>query len=94
MRLEQNNNFKDNEIYSKYIARNILGSLMKGLVVPKRKINRQIWGEGEEVIQNEIQEEEQPKPEKKEKKKSPKKEKPKKEKKEKPKKEKEPKVKG
>ena len=74
LRLEQNTNFSDNEIYSKYIARNILGSLMKGLVVPKRKIDRQIWAEGEDV-QEEPMEEEKPKPEKKEKKKSPKKEK-------------------
>ena len=70
LRLEPNTNFGDNEIYSKYIARNIMGSLMKGLVVPKRKIDRQIWGEGEEVVHSEPQEEEeeQPKPEKKRKK--------------------------
>ena len=43
LRLEQNTNVGDNEIFSKYIARNILGSLMKGIVVPKRKIDRQIW---------------------------------------------------
>ena len=52
LRLEPNTNFGDNEIYSKYIARNIMGSLMKGLVVPKRKIDRQIWAEGEEVALN------------------------------------------
>ena len=78
LRLEQNTNVGDNEIFSKYIARNILGSLMKGIVVPKRKIDRQIWGEGEEVAQPEPQEEEEkPKPEKKDKKKekSPKKKK-------------------
>ena len=51
LRIEQNTNYGDNEIYTKYIARNILGSLMKGLVVPKRKIDRQIWGEGEEVVE-------------------------------------------
>ena len=63
LRLEQNTNVGDNEIFSKYIARNILGSLMKGIVVPKRKIDRQIWGEGEEVAQPEPQEEEEkPKP--------------------------------
>ena len=50
LRLEQNTNVGDNEIFSKYIARNILGSLMKGIVVPKRKIDRQIWAEGEEVV--------------------------------------------
>lgn len=93
LRLEQNQNIGDNEIFSKYIARNILASLMKGIVVPKRKIDRQIWAEGEEVVQEpQEEEEEQPKPEKKEKKKekSPKKEKTPKKKKEKtPKKKKE-----
>ena len=33
----------DSEIFTKYIARNILRSYMKGLIIPKRKINR---GEG------------------------------------------------
>ena len=33
----------DTEIFTKYISRNILRSYMKGLVIPKRKINR---GEG------------------------------------------------
>ena len=90
LRLEPNTNFGDNEIYSKYIARNIMGSLMKGLVVPKRKIDRQIWGEGEEVVRSETQEEEeeQPKPEKKEKKEKKEEKKEKKEKKKSPKKEK------
>ena len=30
----------DSEIFTKYIARNILRSYMKGLIIPKRKINR------------------------------------------------------
>jgi hypothetical protein len=30
----------DTEIFSKYISRNILRSFMKGIIVPKRKINR------------------------------------------------------
>jgi hypothetical protein len=55
--IEQNTNNTDNTIFSKYIARNILGSLMRGLVVPKRKIDRTIWEEGEEVAQEEEQEE-------------------------------------
>ena len=66
LRIEQNTNNSDNKIYSKYIARNILGSLMRGLVVPKRKINRTIWEDGEEVTQEEEQSEE-PKVDKKEK---------------------------
>ena len=64
LKLIQNKNYGDNEIYSKYIARNILGSLMKGLVVPKRKINRQIWDEGEEITGSEPNEEEQINPKK------------------------------
>ena len=55
--IEQNTNNSDNAIFSKYISRNILGSLMRGLVVPKRKIDRAIWEEGEEVAQEEEQEE-------------------------------------
>ena len=43
--IEQNTNNTDNAIFSKYIARNILGSLMRGLVVPKRKIDRIIMNE-------------------------------------------------
>ena len=46
--LEQNSNAQESDVYSKYMARNILGSLMKGLVVPKRKIDRKIWEDGEE----------------------------------------------
>ena len=47
LKLEQNSNVNESDIYSKYMARNILGSLMKGLVVPKRKIDRKIWEDGE-----------------------------------------------
>ena len=36
----------DGEIFTKYISRNILRSYMKGLIIPKRKINR---GEGVKV---------------------------------------------
>jgi hypothetical protein len=39
----------DTEIFSKYISRNILRSFMKGIIVPKRKINR---GEGIVVYKN------------------------------------------
>jgi hypothetical protein len=39
----------DTEIFSKYISRNILRSFMKGIIVPKRKINR---GEGVVVYKN------------------------------------------
>ena len=57
----------DGEIFTKYISRNILRSYMKGLIIPKRKINR---GEGvavekvpqyEEKPAGELQEEEKPK---------------------------------
>ena len=57
----------DGEIFTKYISRNILRSYMKGLIIPKRKINR---GEGvavgkvpqyEEKPPGELQEEEKPK---------------------------------
>jgi hypothetical protein len=51
--IEECKNFEENEIFSKYIARNILGSLMKGLVIPKRKIDRDIWGEGNEAYHEE-----------------------------------------
>ena len=40
--IEESKNFEENEIFSKYIARNFLTSLMRGLVVPKRKIDRDI----------------------------------------------------
>ena len=36
----------DSDIFTKYISRNILRSFMKGLIIPKRKINR---GEGVKV---------------------------------------------
>ena len=39
----------DTEIFSKYISRNILRSFMKGIIVPKRKINR---GEGVVIYKN------------------------------------------
>ena len=40
----------NNEVFSRYIARNILRSFMKGLIIPKRKINR---GEGVKVHHDE-----------------------------------------
>ena len=39
----------DTEIFSKYISRNILRSFMKGIIVPKRKINR---GDGVVIYKN------------------------------------------
>ena len=51
LRIEENNNIEEDQIFSKYIARNILGNLMRNLVVPRRKIDRDVWGEGVEVVQ-------------------------------------------
>jgi len=59
LELEENKIFEENEIFSKYIARNFLTSLMKGLIVPKRKIDRNILRDVEikEIIEDEPKEE-------------------------------------
>ena len=54
--IEENNNFEENDIFSKYIARNFLGSLMKGLAVPKRKIDRDINREVQIIYDDEPKE--------------------------------------
>ena len=54
--IEENNNFEENDIFSKYITRNFLGSLMKGLAVPKRKIDRDINREVQIIYDNEPKE--------------------------------------
>ena len=56
MAIEENNNFEENDIFSKYIARNFLGSLMKGLAVPKRKIDRDINREVQIIYDDEPKE--------------------------------------
>ena len=55
LNLELKNNLKvgNSETFSRYLSRNILRSYMKGLIIPKRKINR---GEGIKVEKIEIEE--------------------------------------
>ena len=65
LRIEENNNIEEDDIFSKYLARNILGSWMRNIIVPRRKIDRDVWGEGDE---GELPEEAKKKKKKKEKK--------------------------
>ena len=65
LRIEENNIIEEDDIFSKYLARNILGSWMRNIIVPRRKIDRDVWGEGDE---GELPEEAKKKKKKKEKK--------------------------